>query len=293
MGRAPRDADPLPGASMSTAVVLAVLGAGALHALWNALAKSLTDQLAGFALINLGTATLCLVAWPFIGLPRSAAWAYIAGSVCCHLGYEAFLMGSYRRGDFSQSYPVARGAAPVFVTLGGLVVAGEHLGLRAGAGVGAVVIGIVSLAAYRSGSRVGHAHLVWALATGAAIAVYSVVDGLGVRASHDTLRYAVTLFAIQATLWTVGAASTRRVAWWPGRRFVVIGLSAGVLSVAGYAVVLWAQQRAALGEVSALRETGVLWAALIGSLVFKERPLRRVAFPAAAVVLGVALLSGV
>jgi drug/metabolite transporter (DMT)-like permease len=292
MGRATLDFDDRSASHVSVSVVLAVLGAGALHALWNALAKSLPDQFAGFALINLGTATLCLVAWPFVGLPRTAAWAYLGGSVVCHLGYETFLMGSYRRGDFSQSYPVARGSAPVFVTLGGLLVAGEHLGARGVGGVAAVVLGIAGLAVYRGPVGVTRGHVVWALATGAAIAVYSVVDGLGVRASHDTLRYAVTLFSIQATLWVAGAVARRGVTWWPAPKIVGLGVLAGVLSVAGYAVVLWAQRRAPLGEVSALRETGVLWAAVIGSVAFHERPLRRVVLPAVAVVAGVVLLSG-
>lgn len=292
MGRGARDLDERRARHVSTAVVLAVLGAGALHALWNALAKSLPDKFAGFALINLGAAALCLVAWPFIGLPRSAAWAYLGGSVVCHLGYESFLMASYRRGDFSQSYPVARGSAPVFVTAGGLLIASEHIGVRGLAGVAAVVLGIASLAIYRGPAGTTRGHLLWALATGVAIAVYSVIDGLGVRASHDTLRYAATLFSIQSTLWVLGAVSRRGISWWPTSRVIALGVAAGVVSVVGYAVVLWAQRRAPLGEVSALRETGVIWAAIIGAVIFKERPLRRVALPAVVVVVGVALLSG-
>lgn len=292
MGRAERDPDDVRVRHVSGAVAFAVLGAGALHALWNALAKNLPDQFVGFAMLNLGTSALCLVAWPFIGAPRAAAWGYLGASVLCHLGYESFLMGSYRRGDFSQSYPVARGSAPVFVTVGGLVFASEHLGVRSVIGVAAVVLGIVSLAIYRGPAGTTRAHLIWALATGVAIAVYSVVDGLGVRASHDTLRYAVTLFAIQSTLWVLFALARRGVTWWPSARVVGVGVTAGVLSIVGYAVVLWAQGRAPLGEVSALRETGVLWAAVIGAVVFKERPLRRVVLPAAVVIVGVALLSG-
>ena len=134
--------------------------------------------------------------------------------------------------------------------------------------------------------------MLWAVATGAAIAVYTVVDGLGVRVSHDALRYGVALFAIQSTIWTAGVVARRGVRWWPERRIAARGLAAGVLSDVGYLVVLWAQQRAPLGEVSALRETGVLWAAVIGAVVFREGRLRRVAAPAAVVVAGVALLSG-
>lgn len=275
---------------MSVTVLLAVLGAGALHALWNAMAKSIGDQFASFALLNLGIAVVTVIAWPFVGLPVTAAWVYIGGSTLCHFGYELFLMGSYRRGDFSQSYPVARGAAPVFVSIGGFLFASEHLGWRGALGVAAVVVGIASLARYRGAGVASRSHLAWALATGAAIAVYSVVDGLGVRVSHDALRYGVALFAIQSILWVAGALGRGGVAWWPPRRTVALGVVAGVVSTVAYLVVLWAQQRAPLGEVSALRETGVLWAAVIGAVVFRERPLRQVALPAIVVVIGIALL---
>ncbi|HEV2426731.1 MAG TPA: hypothetical protein VGS61_00770 [Acidimicrobiales bacterium] len=276
---------------MTVGVLFAVLGAGMLHALWNAMTKSQRDLVASFALLNLASAAVCWAIWPAVGLPRGAAWPYIAGSTVGHLAYESFLLASYRRSDFSLSYPVARGAAPVFVSLGGLAFANEHLGLRGAGGVGLVVAGIASLAVAR-GRRGERRHVVWALATGAAIAVYTVVDGLGVRASHDALRYGIALFAIQSTLWTLGAVARHGVAWWPEARVAARGLASGVLADAGYLVILWAQQRAPLGEVSAVRETGVLWAAVIGVLVFGEGRLRRVAVPAAAVVAGVALLSG-
>lgn len=278
-------------AAVTVGVLAAVLGAGLLHALWNAMAKSVADLATSFALLNLAAAVMCWAAWPEVGLVRADAWGYIAGSTVCHLAYESFLMASYRRSDFSLSYPVARGAAPVFVTLGGLVFASERLGLRGAAGVGLIVAGIASLAVAR-GRRGERRHVLWAVATGAAIAVYTVVDGLGVRVSHDALRYGVALFAIQSTIWTAGVVARRGVRWWPERRIAARGLAAGVLSDVGYLVVLWAQQRAPLGEVSALRETGVLWAAVIGAVVFREGRLRRVAAPAAVVVAGVVLLSG-
>jgi len=121
-------------------------------------------------------------------------------------------------------------------------------------------------------------------------ATYTVVDGFGVRASHDALRYAVTLFALQATLWTLGVVAQRRRAWLPSRRQTVVGLASGVLSIGGYLIVLWAQTRAPLGIVSALRETGVLWAALIGALIFHEGRLRRILLPALLVSAGVGVL---
>lgn len=276
---------------MSSTVVVLVLGAGLLHATWNAMAKSLHDQFASFALLNLGVAVVCWVAWPFVGLPRTGAYPYLAGSVVCHVGYELFLMGAYRRTDFSQSYPIARGVAPLLVSVAGLVFASEHLAARGLLGIVGIVVGIISLSA-RRGEGLGHLRGVyWALATGVAIAVYTVVDGLGVRASHDAIRYAATLFALQSSIWLVGVVARQHRGWWPGARKAAIGMGGGVLSMVGYVVVLWAQIRAPLGAVSALRETGVLWAALIGVVIFREGRLQRIVVPAAVVVAGIALLS--
>jgi drug/metabolite transporter (DMT)-like permease len=277
-------------ADVSTVVVYAVLGAGLIHAVWNAIAKSFHDQFVSFALLNFGIAVVCWVSWPFIGLPRSASLGYLAFSVLCHLGYELFLMRSYQRSDFSQSYPIARGLAPLLVTLGGLVFASEHLSVPVLIGVMAVVIGIASLAARRGDARMVQSGLLWALATGAAIATYTVVDGLGVRSSHSALRYAAALFAVQSGMWLAGSVLGRGNRPWPSPRLTGLGMLSGVLSMVGYVIVLWAQIRAPLGIVSALRETGVLWAAVIGAVVFHERRLRQVAVPALLVAAGISLL---
>jgi drug/metabolite transporter (DMT)-like permease len=276
---------------MNFTVVLVVLGAGLVHALWNAMAKSLHDQFASFALLNMGVALVCWISWPFVGVVKSAALVYVFFSVLCHVGYELFLMGAYRRTDFSQSYPIARGMAPLLVSIGGLIFANEHLSAQGLFGVIVIVVGIVSLA-YRRGGGVGHAQgVMWALATGVAIAVYTVIDGLGVRASGDAFRYALTLFSLQSALWLIGVVARQPRGWWPGSRRATIGMGGGLLSMIGYIAVLWAQLRAPLGVVSALRETGVLWAALIGVLLFREGRLRRVLAPAFLVVGGIALLS--
>ncbi len=276
--------------ALTSGVVLVVLVAGLVHAVWNAIAKSLDDQFASFALLNLGVAVVCWISWPFVGLPRSSSLGYLVASVLCHVGYELFLMGAYRRSDFSQSYPIARGSAPLLVSLGGWLFASEHLSLQSLLGVVLVVIGIVSLCARRVLSSSYRYGVYWALATGSAIALYTVIDGLGVRASGNALRYAVMLFALQSTLWLAGVASRRRD-WWPGISLALLGMTGGLLSMVGYVAVLWAQLRAPLGAVSALRETGVLWAALIGVVFFHENRLRRVMIPAVVVVAGIALLS--
>ncbi|MEO9180194.1 MAG: DMT family transporter [Acidimicrobiales bacterium] len=276
---------------MSLAIVLLVLFAGLIHAVWNALAKGMTSQSTSFALMNLATAVVSWIALPFIGTPRSAAWPYLLGSVACHVSYQLFLMGAYKRAEFSRAYPIARGVAPMLVSIGGLIFASEHIGAKALAGVVLIVTGVISLAYVKNSSRLDRVGVYWALATGAAIAVYSVVDGLGVRESHAALRYAIVLFLMQGTVWTAAVLLRRGWKWADNAGTVRIGLVAGVMSLGAYTMVLYAQTRAPLGIVSALRETGVVWAGAIGVVFFKEGNARSIMVPALVVVCGIALLS--
>lgn len=276
---------------MSLAIVFLVLLAGLIHAVWNAMAKGIASQSTGFALMNVGIAAVSWIALPFIGLPRAAAWPFVLASTACHLGYQMFLMGSCQRANFSRAYPIARGVAPLLVSIGGLVFASEHIDARGILGIFFIVVGIVSLAYVRNSSRLDRVGIYWAVATGAAIAVYTVVDGLGVRRSHDTLRYAVALFVLQSTLWLIAVVVRRGWPWTDNPSTITIGLLAGLMSLVAYTVVLYAQTRAPLGVVSALRETGVVWAAAIGVVFFKEGKARAIMVPALVVIAGIALLS--
>jgi drug/metabolite transporter (DMT)-like permease len=276
---------------VSLAIVFLVLFAGLIHAVWNAMAKGITSQSTSFALMNAGIAVVSWIALPFIGVPRAAASPFVLASVACHIGYELFLMGSYRRANFSRAYPIARGVAPLLVSLGGLVFANEHLGAEGVFGIFFIVVGVVSLAYVRNSSKLDRVGIYWALATGAAIAVYTVVDGIGVRRSHDALRYAVVLFAFQSTLWLIAVVLRRGWRWTDQSSTIAVGLLAGLMSLIAYSIVLYAQTRAPLGIVSALRETGVVWAAAIGVVFFKEGRARAIMVPAVIVVAGIALVS--
>lgn len=267
-----------------------VLVAGLMHAGWNAIAKSLPDQFVGFTLLNLGVAVPCLLVWPVIGLPNSLALRYLGCSVLCHLLYEGFLMAAYRHGALSRSYPIARGVAPLLTTIGGYALASESLSALSLVGVALVVVGIVSLALHdRAGTS--RPAVLWALATGVAIAAYTLIDGFGVRASHHALRYTVTLFAIQGTLWVIGALIRSPRVFVLSWRPFTLGITGGVVSLVAYGVVLYAQTRAPLGVVSALRETGVLWATAFGVVLFKERGGWRLVGAATVVLVGIACIA--
>lgn len=272
-------------------IVLLVIGAGALHAVWNAIAKYLDDRLVVFALIGVASTVGGGLMLAVAGLPYRAAIGFAAVSAAIHIGYDLGLMNSYRLGAFNQVYPIARGTSPLVVAFGAYFLADEHLGAVPLAGVAILAAGLACLAL--SSGRLTSSELPAvgvALLTGLAIAGYTIVDGLGVRRAHDPYAYAGLLFLLQGPVFPVIAAFRRPKSWLtaPGTGK---GLLAGALSLVAYGIVLWAQTRAPLAEVAAIRETGVVFAALIGMKLFSERfGVRRLA-AALVVAAGIILIS--
>jgi drug/metabolite transporter (DMT)-like permease len=270
-----------------------VLGAAVLHAAWNALAKAVDDHLVGFVALNVGAGITCLFVVPFVDAPARTAWPFLAASVVIHVGYQALLLQSYRVGDLNQVYPIARGTAPLLVAVLAVPLADERLGAVQFAGVALIAGGLISLADLRGWLAAGRPPVIaLAFATGLLITAYSIVDGLGVRRAGSTVGYAAWLVLIEsAAIPAYGFVAQRdRVAraWSSTWRLAALG---GVMSVTAYGIVLWAQTRGALGAVTALRETGVIVAAVIGTIVFHEAFGRRRLVAAVLVAAGVVLLN--
>lgn len=258
---------------MTPLVAAAVLAAAVTHAGWNAIAHRITDKLVGFTLIAGGGMLIGLAAVPFTGFPAAAAWPYLMVSGAVHVAYFALLMRSFRLGDFGQVYPIARGTAPLVVTAFAALFAHEVPGGWAAAGIAVSCAGLTGVALWGlRGRRPDWAAIGAASATGVTIAAYTVVDGLGVRASGTALGYIAWLMAIQGAViplyaWTRWRGGTLRVL----RPAAGLGLLGAALSVAAYGLVLWAQTKADLAPVSALRESSIIVGAAIGALFFKER----------------------
>jgi drug/metabolite transporter (DMT)-like permease len=273
-------------------IVLIVIGAGALHAAWNAIAKSAGDRLAVFALIGVAsTVGGGAVLW-LTGLPYRAAISFAVLSAAIHVGYDLALMNSYRLGAFNQVYPIARGTSPLLVAVAAYFLADEHLGVVPLAGV-AILAGGLAVLALSSGRLAGSElpAVGVALLTGLTIAGYTIVDGLGVRRAGDPLAYAALLFLLQGPVFPVIAAFRRPALSWLTGPPAAKGLLAGALALAAYGIVLWAQTRAPLAEVAAIRETSVVFAALIGMKLFAEPFGVRRAAAAMLVAAGIVLIS--
>lgn len=258
---------------MTPLVTAAVLVAAITHAGWNAIAHRITDKLVGFTLIAGGGMLIGLVLAAFTAFPAARAWPYLLSSAVVHIAYYALLMRSFRLGDFGQAYPLARGSAPLVVTVLAAVFAHEVPDGWAAAGVALSCAGLTGVALWGlRGRRPDWAAIGAALATGLTIAAYTVIDGLGVRASGSSLGYIAWLMAVQGAV--LPAYAVHR---WRGRTaavlrpFAALGLLGSALSVLAYALVLWAQTRAELAPIAALRESSVIVGAAIGALFFKER----------------------
>jgi drug/metabolite transporter (DMT)-like permease len=279
-----------PSTTLPLAVTLAVLGAAVTHATWNAIAHGIKDQTLAFALIGVGGIVVAIPLVIVAAMPRPDCWPYLAGSIAIHVFYNLLLMRCYRYGEFGQVYPLARGISPLVVTILAAVFVHEHLAPLQIGGVLVVSAGLATLVL--AGRRPSRPAFIAAVGTGLTIAAYTTVDGVGVRLSASPVGYIGWLMLLESLCVPMFALIRRRdVVLKQPPRILLAGLAAGALSVLAYGLVLWAQTRGALAPIAALRETSVIFGAIIGTLVFRE-PFGRTRIAATALVLaGIVLLN--
>ena len=277
-------------------VVLAVLFGAMLHASWNALIKSGRDKAVDTALVHFIGALVALPFMLWVGPPPANAWPYIGMSLVIHIGYYIALVGAYQHGELGLTYPIMRGFAPLLVAITSGALIGEAPSLAAWLGIIGIAagVGLVGLARQAADSPQGlsaselspgealhhRKALAFAFANAGIIAMYTIVDGRGVRASvvddHGALRYVMMLFVLDGIaypllVWTRRTATQRaEIVAHARQRWPVAALGGGA-SIGSYAIALWAMTRAPVASVAALRETSVLFAAVLGTVLLKER----------------------
>lgn len=258
---------------MSLLVFCAVIGAAALHAVWNALIKSGKDKYLNMTAVVLGHAPLAVFALLTSPVPAVSSWPYLAVGVLLHIGYQFFLLWAYRAGDLTEVYPLARGSAPLIIAIVSVCFLGTVLSPIEFLAILVIAAGLFCLAMVRQEERALRMKTTGlALVTGIFIAAYSLVDGMGARLANTSLGYYAWLAVLNAIVFAALMLKHRpRVIkdLWPKARFVF--LFGGAFSFLAYAIVTWAFTQAPIAIVSALRETSIVFALLIGVFFLRER----------------------
>ena len=253
--------------------------------------KSSSDVQFDMALVVFFAGVATLPFLPFVAMPSPAVWPYIAASMTIHIAYYVALVGAYRAGDLSHGYPIMRGLAPLIVSLCAAFWLGEVPTPLVWVGVLLICGGVLSLGFAGFHWRESRVSTLWALANAVIIAAYTLVDAAGARAAAAPQTYVVWLFVLDALPFPIIVFLLKRKELLSyTRRFWLRGLVGGTLSAVAYAVVLWAMTRAPVAAVAALRETSVIFAALIGVWLLKEGHLARRLAGAVTVAAGVIAL---
>jgi len=259
---------------MSPLILSAVLFAALLHASWNALIKVSGDRL---VIMGVTTATTSILVVPilfYLPLPAPESWPYLILSACVHTFYMLVLVRAYGLGDFAQVYPLSRGSAPLLTAILGFLILNESMELSELAGMLIIVVGIFALALETSGGvlQLSRPALFYSLLTGLCITAYSLVDGIGVRLSGNSLSFILWMFFLDGFLVPLIAFTRRPSAVFLSTIKTVwkTGLLVCLLSTTGYAIIVWAFSQERIAPVAVLRETSVLFAMLISVFFIKE-----------------------
>jgi uncharacterized membrane protein len=271
-------------ASIPPAVLAAVLGAALLHATWNALVKAggkggaPADPLPATVLVVLGGALVSALLLPFMSAPAAASWPFIAASSLTQCAYYLLLIEAYRSGDMSHAYPLMRGSAPLLVALLNSPLIGPLSGesLKPAQWLAMLLIcgGVLAmgLAAGARGAATQRRSTVFALLTACVIALYTLIDGAGVRRSGAPAAYTMWIFLLTGAAVTAWSARGRvRELVHTARARPLLLPVGGVSTVGSYGIALWAMTLAPVAAIAALRETSILFATAIAALFLRER----------------------
>lgn len=258
---------------MRVEVFLMILAAALVHATWNALVKADGDRLAVIEVMSSTQAGLSLGLAPFVAVPAAESWPYLLGSSALNTGYMLCLNRAYEVGDLSLVYPFARGTAPLLVAAVSIGLLGEPLSRANCVGILLISLGVTSLALTHDLGRLQDRRpVLFALATGAFIAGYTVLDGLGARAAGSPHGYMVWISLVTGVLIAGCAHRLRQKSPVPvGLHSRRGGIVSGLMSYASSWLVIWGLALAPIALVSALRETGIIFAVILGVVVLKER----------------------
>ena len=256
---------------MDITIICLVLLAALLHASWHAIIKDQGDRLVGLAGMNVISVSVVLLFIPFVPIPNAQAWFFICASIPFHIAYKIGLSRLYAQGDLGQVFPIARGAAPILATGLAFGLIAEAPSLTELLAIFLICIGVFLIAREKCSQPLTKSALLIGLFTGLMVASYSVLNGLGARASQNWLSFSVWLLLLEGAFFIC-------FVWWQRQAALFLTMKenakkitiSGLLGTGAYLVFLWALSQGAIGSVAALRETSILFATLIGAIFLRE-----------------------
>ena len=256
---------------MPSYIVLTVLFAALLHALWNIIVKGGENKLfeTGLNALGAGLGAACIV--PFLPPVSPEAWPYLGMSCICHFTYYICIAEAYKKSDLSFSYTIMRGCAPLLTSLA-MLFFNVSLSLGAWCGVLLLCCGIFCLAGDNARRGADRSAILLSLRTSFVIMGYTLADGLGARHSGSAVSYACWIFVLNILplntfiFWRHGLSYARYV-----RKRAAIGFFGGLADLGSYGIAIWAMTIAPIAMVAALRETSVIFGMLLAVVLLHEK----------------------
>ena len=264
-------------AGRQVALFLAVLAAF-LHALFGALQKGRFDPYTSRTVID---GCYALMALPFalfaVPWPEADVWPLFAIAWVIHVGYKLSQASAYSVGAYTVVYPVVRGTGPVLTVIGAGILFGETFAAVQWLGVSMLAAGILGLAVYNLRNiTMDRAKLPLALGlavmTGGFVALYTTWDAFVIRATADPLTFVAWFFLIDGLAFPlVYLARHRGRLPEPVGPLLKLGFSGALVAFFSFGGIMLATRLDKVGEAAVLRETSVVFAALIAWIFWGER----------------------
>ena len=277
---------------MSLNIFLAIILAAFMHAVWNAMVKNEDNKYLAVTAIVLGHVPISVLIILLTPIPSVESIPFIILSALLHIGYEWYLLSAYRFGDLTKVYPIARGTAPILITIVSLIFLGIALSNFEILGIIIISLGILSLSLQGAKGIKNRSAVIYALVTGFFIMGYSITDGYGARVSNSFLSYMGWSFILNATIFPIilkinNKSEVITKTFKEGKKIFFIG---GTISYIVYGIVVWSFTQAPIALVTALRETSIIFALLIGIFFLKEKFTFLKAIATSIIFFGVVLL---